>query len=135
MIVVCGYNQAVYEKLSRQSFGLVKVCALVHNMDELMAASDCMITKPGGLSISEALVNGLPLIFFNAIPGQETHNIQVLKRYGIGKSGCTIAEMAGRLQELKSSPELLCEARQNAQRLARPGSVKEILSLIQRKLT
>ena len=131
-VVVCGHNKALYERLSRQSFQLAKVCPLVNNMDELMAASDCLITKPGGLSISEALVSSLPLIFFNAIPGQETHNIQVLKHYGIGISGCSIAEMAAQLKKLSCSPELLREAQQNTRRLAKPGSVIEILNLIQR---
>ncbi len=130
VIVVCGHNKALYERLSRQSFQHGKVCGLVNNMDELMAASDCMVTKPGGLSISEALVSGLPLIFFNAIPGQETSNIQVLKRYGIGISDCTIEEMAARLKKLSASPELLREAQQNTQRLAKPESAAQILKLL-----
>ena len=130
VIVVCGHNKALYERLSRQSFKHAKICGLVNNMDELMAASDCMVTKPGGLSISEALVSGLPLIFFNAIPGQETSNIQVLKRYGIGVSGCTIEEMAAQLKKWNSAPELFKEAQENTQKLAKPQSASQILELL-----
>lgn len=130
VIVVCGYNKALYERLSRRSFKRAKICGLVDNMEELMAASDCMVTKPGGLSISEALINWLPLIFFNAIPGQETNNIQVLKRYGIGLSGCTIEEMAAQLRKWNTSPEFLKEAKENTQKLAKPESAAQILKLL-----
>jgi len=100
-VVVCGHNKSLYERLSRGQKELVKVFGLVNNMDELMAACDCMITKPGGLSISEALVSGLPLIFFNAIPGQESNNVRVLKEHGIGISGLKIDEIAGMLKHFK----------------------------------
>lgn len=130
VIVVCGHNKALYERLSRQSFKRTKICGLVNNMEALMAASDCMVTKPGGLSISEALISRLPLIFFNAIPGQETDNIQVLKRYGIGVSDCTIEEMAAQLRKWNASPELLKEAKENTQKLAKPDSAAQILKLL-----
>ena len=52
-------------------------------MDELMSVADVMVTKPGGLSISEALVKKLPMLFFSAIPGQETNNIKVLSTYEV----------------------------------------------------
>ena len=58
---------------------------LVDNMDELMSVADVMVTKPGGLSISEALVKKLPMIFFSAIPGQEANNIKVLKTYEVAR--------------------------------------------------
>ncbi len=130
VVVVCGHNKKMFERLNEKPIDRVKVCGLVHNMHELMALSDCMITKPGGLSISEALVRHLPLIFFNAIPGQETQNIAVLKTYGIGISGCSIQEMVEELRKLRSSPEVLHNAQRNIQKLARPDSVAQIISLI-----
>ena len=98
-------------------------------MHELMAVSDVMITKPGGLSISEALVIGLPLVFFNAIPGQETNNIKVLNEYGVGISGCSIEEMAQVLNRLKGSAEELKNAKEKARSLGKPAAVKDIIAL------
>lgn len=95
-----------------------------------MALSDVMVTKPGGLSISEALVSQLPMIFFNAIPGQETNNVKVLKQYDIGFSDCSISQIVGELKRLSSSPETYIAAQQNTQRLAKPQAVKDIISLI-----
>ncbi len=130
ILVVCGHNQHLFKSLSQKKQEFLKVNGLVNNMDELMAAADVMITKPGGLSISEALVSHLPLIFFNAIPGQETHNIEVLKKYSIGLSRCSIVQMVQELKKFQASPELLSAAQNNTQRLARPNAVSEIIALI-----
>ena len=59
-MVVCGHNRNLFKRLSQKANQLVKVFGLVDNMHELMAVSNVMITKPGGLSINEALVrNGV----------------------------------------------------------------------------
>jgi len=130
-LVVCGHNKMLYQKLSGQKKELAIIYGLVDNMDELMAVADAMITKPGGLSISEALVSGLPLIFFNAIPGQETNNIKVLKENGVGVSGCTIEEMATVLQGWGSDPSQLDADKGRSLTLARPSAVEDIVSIIQ----
>jgi processive 1,2-diacylglycerol beta-glucosyltransferase len=90
-----------------------------------------MVTKPGGLSISEALVSGLPMIFFSAIPGQETNNIRVLKDYGIGLSGQPVAQIALTLKQWQSDPAQLQAARDRIRALARPSAVADIISMIQ----
>jgi len=89
-----------------------------------------MITKPGGLSISEALVVGLPLIFFSAIPGQETNNIKVLKTFGVGISGLKTYEMAQEIKTFSASQEYLQEAKDKVKKIARPNSVCDIIKLI-----
>jgi len=129
-LVVCGHNRRLYERLSAQNIDLAKIYGLVDNMDELMAAADCMITKPGGLSITEALNRHLPLIFFNAIPGQETGNVNVLKQHGIGISGRLVEEIAGLIHEYESSPTVYKEAVEKTRALARPDAVAKIIELI-----
>lgn len=130
IIVVCGHNQGLYKKLSARDSDLVHVKGLVNNMHELMAVSDVMVTKPGGLSISEALVSQLPLIFFNAIPGQETGNIKVLKTYGIGISGCTIDQIGEQLKNMRASKDVFLTILKRTRALARPSAVSDIISLI-----
>ena len=130
VMVVCGHNKNLYEELHQREKGLVKIFGLVNNMQELMAVADAMITKPGGLSISEALVSGLPMIFFSAIPGQETNNIKVLHEYGVGLSDCRIEEMAKTLQAMQADPAALQSAREKIKTLARPRAVQEIITLI-----
>ena len=99
-------------------------------MHELMSVSDTMITKPGGLSISEALVKGLALIFFSAIPGQETNNIKVLKHYGIGISGCSLEGMVEEINKMSQSEEYLSGVRERTKKIATPHAVYDIIALL-----
>lgn len=128
-VVICGHNRSLQERLSAYGGERVKVFGLVNNMDEMMALADVMITKPGGLSISEALVRRLPMIFFNAIPGQETGNIRVLKEYGVGISDCAIADIPKELHRLQSPGELQA-AKERIKSLAKPSSVRDIIQLV-----
>ncbi len=131
VLAICGHNKKLYERLQKKNRELLKVYGFVDNMDELMAVSDAMITKPGGLSISESLVTGLPLIFFNAIPGQEENNVKVLATYQVGVSGRSVSEMADVLTNFRESMDEYREASYHAQQLGKPNAVKDILALIQ----
>lgn len=131
IIVVCGHNQALFKRLTQRQYPFVKVLGLVHNMHELMAAADVMVTKPGGLSIAEALVSQLPLIFFNSIPGQETNNVRVLKTHGVGVHPARIQDIVKELETLKSSRDTFLTALKKTKALARPSAVKDIIGLIE----
>jgi len=60
LFIISGNNKQLKERLAAKNNPKHKILGFVDNMEELMAASDVMLTKPGGLSISEALANGLP---------------------------------------------------------------------------
>ena len=51
----------------------------------MMDASECIITKPGGLSVSESLAKGIPMILMNPIPGQEDRNLEFLLNNGLAQ--------------------------------------------------
>ena len=93
-----------------------------------MAAADVMVTKPGGLSVTEALANNLPLVFFSAIPGQEAGNVRVLAANGIGLSGMPLRDLAAEVLGLSASPLALEQARQKTKVLAKPNSVGDIIA-------
>lgn len=130
VLVICGRNRNLYKKLSASAGDSTHIYGLVDNMDELMAVADVMMTKPGGLSIAEALVNHLPLIFFSPIPGQETNNIKVLQEYGVGFSHPDIKTMVAEIRRLSQSVDYLQKAKEKVMQIARPDAVKEILKLI-----
>lgn len=130
VIVVCGHNQGLFRRLSGKKDDRVRVMGLVDNMHELMAVSDVMITKPGGLSIAEALVSQLPLIFFNTIPGQEAHNARVLKEHGIGASPADIYGIVAEVNKLQSSRDFYLTTLKMTRDLARPFAVRDIVALI-----
>lgn len=83
-IVVCGYNEKLYkeiDEITRSSRHKFKVYGFVNNIDELMAASDVLVSKSGGISVTEALNSGLPMVVIKPIPGQEMRNYKFLKRH------------------------------------------------------
>lgn len=84
IICVCGTNRKLYRRLRNKRYEFTKVYGLVENMFELMSVPDLIITKPGGSTISEALVKYLPMIFISIIPGQEEKNAKFMEDLGIG---------------------------------------------------
>ncbi len=84
VIVLCGKNKEAYEVL-RKRFADNNVIVLSYhtNMDELYAIADVYITKPGGLSVSEALLWRLPILISHMLPGQELHNYLYLRNAGL----------------------------------------------------
>ncbi len=131
LLVVCGHNKALYERLKSRNDDRVHIYGLVHNMHELMSAADVMITKPGGLSIAEALVKKLPMIFFSAIPGQETGNINVLKKYEAAEDQSNgIMDIINRLDDLSTHPQTFENLQKKLGILSKPNAVKDIISLV-----
>lgn len=130
LLIVCGNNRRLYERLKLRAADRVHVFGLVGNMHELMAAADCIVTKPGGLSIAEALVKKLPMIFFSAIPGQETGNINVLKKYQAAWDQGSLRDIVGKIDDLSSSPQAYEALRQKLEALSKPNAVADIINLI-----
>ncbi len=136
-IAVCGRDEKLYRSLDdvvAESSNPVVRFGFVNNVEELMAASDLIITKAGGLTVSEALTRRLPLLIFKPIPGQEEENAMFLESIGAGRIAHTQEELEERLQELLHYPERL-EAMRQAAAQALPGrgaerAVEHILKLL-----
>ena len=85
LCVVCGHNQGLQRRLQRMSWRIpIRIYGFSTRLAELMRAADCIITKAGPGTISEALVSGLPLILFGCIPGQEEGNSSLVTTLGAG---------------------------------------------------
>jgi processive 1,2-diacylglycerol beta-glucosyltransferase len=130
LLIVCGHNRELYERLKPKAPQTTHVLGLVDNMDELMSVADVMVTKPGGLSIAEALVKKLPMIFFSAIPGQETNNIKVLSSYEVSQGQSTLPQIAETIHEWNSNPKNLEALRVRLSELSKPNAVADIISLL-----
>jgi processive 1,2-diacylglycerol beta-glucosyltransferase len=131
LLIVCGHNQALFERLKPLAAKDTHVLGLVDNMDELMSVSDIMVTKPGGLSIAEALVKRLPMIFFSAIPGQETNNIKVLSAYKVvSPTQSSLPQIAEIIHAWDADPKSLDALRRRMEELSKPKAVADIISLL-----
>ncbi|MEG1641488.1 MAG: glycosyltransferase [Synergistaceae bacterium] len=79
VLVVCGNNAKLFGKLKSACLGCnVMIYGFVSNMEDFYCASDVAVIKPGGLSTSECLATGLPMILTDPIPGQEKLNLDFL---------------------------------------------------------
>ena len=94
VIAICGNNRALYQQLQEaQPEGLIPV-GQTSRMAEYMRACDLVITKPGGLSSTEAAVSGSALIHITPIPGCETSNMQFFETRGMAAA---VGSLAGEL--------------------------------------
>ncbi len=74
--VVCGTNKKLRKNLDKK-YSLnekIHIKGFVNNMSEVMDSADLYLTKPGGLSVSEARLKNLPMLFINAVAGCEEYN-------------------------------------------------------------
>jgi hypothetical protein len=109
------------------------VLGFVTNMHELMAVSDLLITKPGGLTASEALALGKPLFILNPIPGQEAANSDFLLEHAAAAKANRVEELPFRLDQLLGSKKLADMARA-AKALGRPAAAADICRAVTQRL-
>ncbi|MDP2941993.1 MAG: glycosyltransferase [Candidatus Omnitrophota bacterium] len=133
MIIVAGSNKRLFNWIERRRHNFRMrsfIYGYVSNIDELMAVSTLIITKPGGLTISEALSKNLPIIIINPIPGQEAKNTEYLLREGAAIKANSTGDAALLTEALLSHSLKLEQMRQNARRIAKPNSAVDIARLI-----
>lgn len=83
LIVVCGSNRRLYDQLTAQYGNRITVLLHTDRMADYMQACDIVISKPGGLSSTEAAVCNVPLIHISPIPGCESRNISYFSSHGM----------------------------------------------------
>jgi len=136
-IIVCGKNTKLYHSLGaviEQSRKPMVRVGYAHNVEELMSVSNLIITKAGGLTVTEALTKHLPLVIYKAIPGQEGENAQFVQRKGAGYVAETEEELGELLRRLLNNPKEIQKMREKAS-VALPGHstgrvVENIIQLV-----
>lgn len=96
IVAVCGRNEELYQGL-QDSFADhpdIHLFGYVRNIAGMMRASDCIITKPGGITLSEAIACRLPVFVYRPVPGQELNNARYLKSKGIAEISYQVSELA-----------------------------------------
>ena len=102
VVTVTGTNHNLKKHL-RKTYATIeniKTEGLVTNIDELMKAADILITKPGGLTTSEALAAGAPMIIFDVLFGQEVWNAKFLTAHDAAVKCEQIKDIPQKVQEL-----------------------------------
>ncbi|MBI2104151.1 MAG: glycosyltransferase [Candidatus Omnitrophica bacterium] len=131
LLVVCGEDGRACRRLAERAGALampIRVFAFIDHMAELMAASDLIVTKAGGLTVSEALGRGLPIVLYHVIPGQERMNAHYIALHGAGLIARRPRAVAQTVRRLAEDPELLARMRAAARALSRPDAAAQIVS-------
>jgi processive 1,2-diacylglycerol beta-glucosyltransferase len=129
-VVVAGRNQELRRALATcDRKHPTHVLGFASNMHELMAVADLIITKPGGLTTSEALAMGKPLLIVNPIPGQEAANSDFLLERGAAAKVNRVEDLPYRLSQLFDSAKMTQMARA-AKALGRPRAALDICEAV-----
>jgi len=133
MIVICGTNVKLVnwiKKIQRKTTKKIIFYDYASNVDELMEVSTLIVTKPGGMTTSECLAKGLPMVVVDPIPGQEERNSQFLVNQGIAIRVDDKRHIAHDIDALLNTPEKLAAMRQAALKNGKPMAAENIARLI-----
>jgi len=140
MIVLTGVNKKLLKWLDRQKTKKRKpktsknktiiAYEYANNVDELMEVSTLIITKPGGMTTSECLAKGLPMVIVNPLPGQEMRNTGFLLKKGIAIRIDKTNDIGEEIELLLKSPEKILEMGKAAFAEAHPHAALDIAKLI-----
>lgn len=130
VIVVTGRNlrlKAQLDNAVKRATRPVSVFGFVSEVHELMSISDLVLTKAGGLTISEALAMQLPMLLYRPIPGQEVQNADFLVNQGVAVLAHSRREVSLQLLELLvNDPHRLVAMREQAHGVRKLRSATEI---------
>jgi processive 1,2-diacylglycerol beta-glucosyltransferase len=127
VVAVCGRNEALkaelaetVRRLAKRSVVSFTLLGFTTEMDELMTAADLFVGKPGGLTTSEALAKGLPMVVINPIPGQEERNSDHLLEQGAAIRCNNLPALAYKIDALIDTPGKLTQMEENARAMGKP---------------
>jgi len=130
-VVLTGTNRALHRWICRQRFQH-RILALEYTdaVPSLMGVATLLISKPGGLTTSEALAKQLPLVIVNPIPGQEAYNARFLLSQGAAVQAGSPTMVRQTVRDLLDTPERLEALRRRIAELARPNASLDIVALL-----
>lgn len=128
--VVAGKNESLRKKLESAAAGRATVHGFVNNIHELMGAHDLIVTKAGGLTVTECLARRLPMVLYSPIPGQEECNADFLLEHGCAVKARSIDILDYKVHELLESPARLDMMKRACGAAARPYAGRDLLRAV-----
>lgn len=132
-IIVTGANKKLYKSLKKLTKKLKKntvVFGYVNNINELMSVSDVIITKPGGVTISESLAKKIPIIIVKPLPGQEVSNTIYLTEKGAAIKVNRPNDINVVIEDLLRDRRKLNRLREASGKISKPNASLDIANFI-----
>lgn len=135
ILAVNGNNKRQYKKLVEYKKSYNGKCTLypfefVDNVEVMMSAADCIITKPGGLTVSESISKALPMILVNPIPGQEERNVEFLLNNGIASLVTKTFPLDEAIYHMFKNPVRIETVRQNIKAIGHPNAAQVLADFV-----
>ncbi|OAA86686.1 MGDG synthase family glycosyltransferase [Clostridium ljungdahlii] len=133
IIIITGKNKKLYAELSKikdSSSKETRIIGFTDHVNKYMQACDLLLTKPGGLTITEALICKIPLGLFSPIPGQEEKNAQFLLRHNLAVNLTDIEKCGENIEKLLHSKDELKSMVENCSKFSKPYAGNDIFNLI-----
>ena len=135
VVAIAGKSEELkgkLEKLAKKASAThphVKIhpIGFTRQMDDYMAAADLLISKPGGMTTSEAMARGLPMCVVNPIPGQEERNSDHLLEAGVAIKCNNPPTLGWKIENLIRDPSALLRLRENARSFGKPFAGQTIV--------
>ena len=133
IIALAGKNKRLLEALREVAHffpGRMVPLPFTSSIERVMACSDLAVTKSGGLTTSECLAMGLPMLVVSPIPGQEERNADVLLEHGAAMKAFDDAGVEYKLRRILEDPARLAAMKESTHRLAKPFAAEDILRAV-----
>lgn len=134
ILVITGSNKKLYSeltKLKESSLKDTRIIGFTGSVNKYMQACDLLLTKPGGLTITEALICGIPIAIFSPIPGQEEKNAEFLLKHGLAVDLGDGKNCAITIEKLLACPDKLNEIKNNCAKFSKPCAGDDIYKLLE----
>jgi processive 1,2-diacylglycerol beta-glucosyltransferase len=132
LLVVCGHNESLVKQLEAVKAGMkhdMHVFGFVQNVYDYMEVADVLISKSGGITVTESLAKDLPLVVIAPIIGQETRNSDFLLANGAARKADKVSDLEGILRDLMDHPEKIKAMREAIGRIRKPNACYDIAKL------
>ncbi len=127
LITVCGNNKKLKARIDAMNKRKTIInYGYTNEVSTLMDAADCIITKPGGLSTSEALAKNLPIIMMDPIPGQEDRNKEFMLNNGLALSVSDTFPVTEAVYQLLHYDYKMDMLKKNMQYIAKPNAAADL---------
>jgi processive 1,2-diacylglycerol beta-glucosyltransferase len=137
-LIIAGKNEALRLRLSKRVAGherRIQVHGFTDRVHLFLEAADLLVGKAGGLTSSEAMARGVPIVALRPIPGQEERNVDYLQESGAAVRVHDLDDLRYRLKHFLDNPADVERMKANARAIGRPKSAFQVAESILSRLT
>lgn len=131
-VVICGHNEDLVRRIEALKGSLpceIKALGFVDNVYEYMEISDILISKSGGITVSESLAKELPMVVISPIIGQETRNCEFLVKHNAAFRIGNVEELKPIVEDLATHPEKLAKMKESIRPIKKPMACYDVAKL------